>query len=264
MGLKVVPATITEVIEFNPKLRAVRFVPENEALADYRPGDFLYIRVPASQEESDSTVKSLSDKTEIRAYSLSSSPTQPFYEITIVEKDREPHVSKLLQQIDSGRDLIEISSKDWVRHGKITLYDAEIDGGKLLFIGGGTGIAPFIGMVRYIKDKNLDADVWLLGSFRSTEHLIFHEELLDITKRLPNIKYYPTLTRYANDDWNWGRGRFVIRDKDDIIVRNDFPDIVGGIQQYTAYVCGLKAMLNDTQEALSGAGVKLIKKEAWD
>lgn len=262
--MQTVPARIIEVIEFNPKLRAIRFIPEDEALANYQPGDFLYIRVPISEEDSASTIKSLSNKTEIRAYSLSSSPTQPFYEITVIEKENEPHVSKLLQHIESGRDLIEISGKSWTRHGKITLYDEQIDGSKLLLIGGGTGIAPFIGMVRYIRDKNLGADVWLLGSFRSPEYLVFHEELLSIAQGLPNIKYYPTLTRHRNDSWGWGQGRFVVRDKSGTIIHNAFPEIVSGIEQFTAYICGLKSMVSDTQEALGQAGVKIIKAEAWD
>lgn len=264
MGLKVVPARITEVVEFNPKLRAIRFVPENKDLAKYQPGDFLYVRVPPDKERTTSTIQSLSGKSEIRAYSLSSSPTQPFYEITVVEKEYEPHVSKLLQHVKSGNDYLEISDNDWIRHGKITLHDTEIDGNKLLFIGGGTGIAPFIGMVRYIRDKNLNPDVWLLGSSRSPEHLIFHEELLDIVQRLPNIKYYPTLTRHRSGSWKWGQGRFVIRDNGGMIIRNAFPEIISGIEQFTAYICGLKSMVSDAQEALGQAGVKIIKTEAWD
>ncbi len=264
MGLRVVPATITEVIEFNPKLRAIRFVPDGGNPAKYQPGDFLYVHVPSGKEESPSTIRSLTDKPEIRAYSLSSSPTQPFYEITVVEKESEPHISKLLQHVKSGNDKLEISDKDWVRHGKITLRDAETNAGKILLIGGGTGIAPFIGMVRYIRDKNLDTDVWLLGSFRSPEHLIFHSELVDMARNHPNIKYYPTLTRHQSNSWKWGRGRFVVRDKNGTIIHNAFPEIVSEIGQFTAYICGLKSMVSDTKEALGLAGVKNIKAEAWD
>lgn len=60
MSLEIVSATVAEVIEFNPTLRAIRFVPDKGGLACYAPGDYLFVRVPTVAEENSlSTIRSL-------------------------------------------------------------------------------------------------------------------------------------------------------------------------------------------------------------
>lgn len=265
MGLKVASAKVIEVIEFNPKLRAIRFIP-NGQFADYYPGDFLYIRVPLDSEPThSSTIVSLSGQNEIRAYSLSSSPTQPFYEITVVEKEEEPHVSKLLQYVDSGKDVLEISTPEWFRKGKLSMGKDILAGRKLIMVGSGTGFAPFVGAARFICDKKLLNEVWLIGSFRSPDYLIFHDEIVALSAIYQNVKYFPTLTRKIPDNWQWGKRRLIVRDEQNHIVENKFLELVENPQDCRVYICGIPAMVKDTIAALEELGIASsdIRAESW-
>lgn len=140
MPLEIVLATVVEVIEFNPTLRAIRFMPDTGGLARYAPGDYLFVRVPAADENSPSAIRSLNSMPQVRAYSLSSSPTRDFYEVVVVEKPIEPHVSKLLQYIDRGGLKLEISAPKWVYRGRLFLPGSDWQKQKLLFIAGGRGL----------------------------------------------------------------------------------------------------------------------------
>lgn len=265
MALETEPAKITEVITFNPQLKAIRFVPENGLFADYHPGDFLYLKIPKDKTNSSSTVISRSGRDEIRAYSLSSSPTQPFYEITVIEKEDEPHISLLLQHVESGRDTLEISSPAWFKKGKISMGKDLLCGKKLIMVGGGTGFAPFVGAARFIRDKNLENNVYLIGSFRSPEHLIFHEELLAICDMHPNVKYVPYLTRQFPAAWPYGQGRLVVRDEQGGIIKNEFGKLISDPNDYMVYVCGGGSMVKDSKEGFEilGIGKDHIHTESW-
>lgn len=258
MSLEVIPATIVEVIKFNRSLRAIRLVPDEGRLANYCSGDYLFVRVPTVGEDSVSSIRSLTQEPQVRAYSLSSSPTQNFYEIVVVEKPVDPHVSKLLQYIDRGGQKLEVSTPKWVYHGKLSLTGPRWQEQKLVFIGGGAGIAPFVSATRYIAALNLTTNVWLLGSFRGPEHLIFHEELLEILRKYPNIKYYPTLTREVPVGWPWGKGRFT---------SDKFREIIQDLAERTALICAGCEMIVDLKRALVAGGVpdskQRIKTECW-
>lgn len=259
MPLEVMSATVIEVVEFNPKLRAIRFVPDEGILAEYCPGDYLFVRAPAAREKSMSSIRSLDQDAQIRAYSFSSSPTQKWYEIIVVEKPVDPHVSRLLQSIDHVGQRLEISNSRWFRHGRLSLAGDEWQRQKLAFIAGGAGIAPFVSTVRYIAARKLDTDVWLLASFRGPGHLIFHEELLEISRRYPNIKYYPTLTREVPARWPWGKGRL----GSSCVLEQIIPDLACR----TAFICAGCPMITDVRQALITVGIpdskQRIRTECW-
>lgn len=266
MGLKTIPVTVLDVVKFHAKLRAIRFVPEQGRAFQYQPGDYLYVRVPTREEKSVSAIRSLNNKSQVRAYSLSSSPLQDFYEITVVEKDRHPHVSRLLQQINGCGQQLEVSHPSWVRSGHLSLSGQPSREVPMVFIGGGTGIAPLVSMTRYIAASGLDTTVWLLGSFRSVDQLIFHEELVALAENHSNIHYRPTLTREAPSHWPWERGRLVERQADGTIGKNRLGELVASMsQEPNVFLCGSKALVQDCKQALLGSGVgkERIKWESW-
>ena len=54
----------------------------------------------------------------------------------------------------------------------------EGDGGPLLLIGGGSGVAPLMAMLRHRATVSPDTDALLVYSARTWEELIFRDELL--------------------------------------------------------------------------------------
>lgn len=90
--------------------------------------------------------------------------------------------------------------------GKFT-YDMSCNDNVLL-IGAGSGITPFLSMLRTIQKYNLSNKVTLLYSNKTPEDIISKLELDDLSA-LPNITVYHTITRAEQSamDWRGGTGR---------------------------------------------------------
>lgn len=69
----------------------------------------------------------------------------------------------------------------------------------LVFIAGGIGIAPFIGMIRYVIEEGLDYDITLIYSNRSRDSAAFLEELEKHASENENVHLILTMT----DDPEW-------------------------------------------------------------
>jgi ferredoxin-NADP reductase len=80
-------------------------------------------------------------------------------------------------------------------------------GSPLGLIGGGSGIAPLMAMLRARVAAGSDAPVRMLGSWRTAEDIIFAAELDAIAREADGVAITHTLTRSAPDDWAGRRGR---------------------------------------------------------
>lgn len=77
--------------------------------------------------------------------------------------------------------------------GKFTL--PENASKPLVFIAAGIGITPFIGMLRFVKEKGLPHKITLLYSNREKESAAFLEEFLDLEKINLKFKFIPIMTQ---------------------------------------------------------------------
>ena len=106
-----------------------------------------------------------------RSYSLSSSPTEPFLQIT-VKHVPAGKMSTHLTELKLG-DMLTFNGP----FGKF-LLDGNLK--KVVFVAGGSGISPFRGMLKYIFDKKLDTDVTLIYGSRGPRDIILWQELEDL------------------------------------------------------------------------------------
>jgi ferredoxin-NADP reductase len=82
-------------------------------------------------------------------------------------------------------------------------------GGPLGLIGGGSGVAPLMAMLRSRIEARNDVAVRMLCSWRSAEDVIFADELDAIARDADGVSITHTLTRSAPPDgWTGRRGRF--------------------------------------------------------
>ena len=120
-----------------------------------------------------------------RSYSLSSAPGDP--PAVTVERLDDGEVSPYLVDDASPGDEIELRGPV----GGWFVWDAAL-GGPLQLIGGGSGLAPLISMLRHHRRTGSDAEVRLLLSARGPQDVLFAGELVD-----PVITY----TREAPPGW---------------------------------------------------------------
>jgi ferredoxin-NADP reductase len=81
-------------------------------------------------------------------------------------------------------------------------------GGPLALIGGGSGVAPLMAMLRAWVGARSDVPVRMLCSWRTAEDVIFADELDAIAGRADGVSITHTLTRSAPERWAGRRGRF--------------------------------------------------------
>lgn len=127
---------------------------------------------------------------------------------------------------------------------------------KVLFIAGGTGLAPFMSMLKYIRKLKSGTDVVLLYSIRFPNEIIRKEELEQLEKDI-GMKMVITVTRQENSEgWDGERGHI-----DDVMIAKYTPDIM----ERTTYICGPLPFVKAMKDALAKLKVpnEKIKADVW-
>jgi Na+-transporting NADH:ubiquinone oxidoreductase subunit F len=136
-------------------------------------------------------------------------------------------------------------------HGQFK-FIANVDK-KVLFIAGGTGLAPFMSMLKHIYNMKLDTDIILLYSIRYPNEIIRKEELEALEKEL-NMKIVITVTRPAeNDGWEGEKGHI-----DSEMIKRHVDDL----NERSVYICGPLPFVKAMKESLSSLGVEGVKVKA--
>jgi CDP-4-dehydro-6-deoxyglucose reductase, E3 len=126
----------------------------------------------------------------------------------------------------------------------------------ILMVATGTGIAPFRAMLQHLAVR-AETDVTLLFGHRTTDDLLYDDELRALAARWPRFRFEPTLSR-AGDAWNGRRG----------YVQAHLPEIVSRIgTNLDVYVCGLTKMVKDVRRICReelGVDRKAVHIERYD
>src|SRR4051812_5281286 len=128
-----------------------------------------------------------------RSYSIASAPENGRVELLVERLDDGEVSPYLTDELQTG-DGIELRGPIG---GWFALDAAE--GGPLLLVAGGSGIAPLMAMVRHRKAAGSDIPVRLLNSSRSYEEIIFREELERLAAGDETLEVIHTLTRSRPD-----------------------------------------------------------------
>ena len=131
-----------------------------------------------------------------RSYSIASAPENGRVEL-VVERLEDGEVSPYLADELRAGDGIELRGPI----GGWFAWDAG-EGGPLLLVAGGSGIAPLMAMVRHRKAAGSDTPVRLLYSSRSYEEIIFRQKLEDRAANDEALEVIHTLTRSQPQNWN--------------------------------------------------------------
>lgn len=124
-----------------------------------------------------------------------------------------------------------------------------------VFIAGGTGIAPFISMLRYIKENRIMGDFVLFYSVRTQKHILYKRELEQLAKAT-NIKIIITITREESTKWNGEHGR---------VEEQMLKKYLANPKDYRFYICGPVNMTSSLHNLLVSIGIKEenILFEGW-
>ncbi len=253
-------ATIIERHDLNPALFIIKVRPDAGEVPAFEPGQYVSIGLPKPQADSAETPRpgsgAASERVRLirRPYSIASASTVrdhlEFY-VTLVEEGRfTPRLAGL-----SVGDRIWMDQRVF---GEFTLEGVPA-GQHLVFVSTGTGLAPFISMLRTYYGKGRWERVAILNGCRFVRDLGYHDELWHLQARDARVVYHPIVTREpADSKWRGLRGRVQA-----ILAEDSFEGLVGwplDPQECHVFLCGNPQMVDECEQELLERGFQLHKR----
>jgi len=198
-------AIVTQRTEIAPGLMIMRVAPQGWELPAFKPGQFAVLGLPASaprsassDPEEEAPAKDLFVR---RAYSIaSSSLSKDFLEFYIVEVASGALTPRLFA--------LEVGDKLWVGPkltGLFTLDEVAPDR-NLVFIATGTGLAPYMSMLRTHLGSDSGRRFAVVHGARYSQDLGYRDELFHMQRDYPNFLYLPVISRPQGTDWQGATG----------------------------------------------------------
>ena len=196
-------AILIQRIELAPGLGIFRIAPDGWALPDFAPGQFAVVGLPAASPR-----VALSDREEEagdpdrmirRAYSIASSSLAREYVEIFVNLVRSGELTPRLFALPPGGRLF--LGKKFT--GMFTLRQVPADA-NLVMIATGTGLAPYVSMLRSELDCGGPRRVAVLHGARHSWDLGYSAELYTMQRLCPSFTYLPAVSRPEAELAPWG------------------------------------------------------------
>ena len=234
---KKIEMKVSSIFSESPGSKTVRLTPKGGYIPPFMAGQYINVAV------------NLEGIITSRAYTISSSPNQrAYYEITVREK-KDGFVSDyLLNELKVG-DSLETSAP--AGH---FIYNPLIHGNNLVFIAGGSGITPFMSMVRNFYEKNNEeVKIELIYGCAQSHDIIFKKELEELQEKFEGFNMHLVISEPAED--YEGHTGFITSD---LITR-----IAGTIDDKRFFLCGPEEMYQFVVPELVKLGVdkNMIRRE---
>jgi ferredoxin-NADP reductase len=188
---------------------------------------------------------------------------RPFSIACSPERAAETGMLELLIAIEDGS---EDGSEDlrWAVVGALVdiegpvgtfTFPATVDQSRLLFVAGGTGIAPVRAMLDHALRVWPSGTMSLLYSTRRSDEFAFVDELRAY-ERAGRLELHQTVTRDDSTAWGGRRGR---------IGRSHFEAVLHEPASTLCFICGPTSLVSDSAATLRELGVPdaLIRTEGW-
>jgi CDP-4-dehydro-6-deoxyglucose reductase len=174
-----------------------------------------------------------------RSFSIASAPRQQSSLELHVRRVAGGEFSETLFQRGIGRSsLLTIE-------GPLGQFRYRAGAAPLLLIGGGTGIAPLLSMLRQLTPEGVERAIAVYWGVRAERDLYAQAELVEFTRRAPGARYVPVLSE-PSAGWSGRRGwvhEAALQDIDEL-------------EQYDVYAAGPPAMIEAVRRECSARGVK--------
>ena len=131
-----------------------------------------------------------------RSYSVASAPEDGRLVLTVDRLDDGEVSPYLTDELVAG-DMLELRGPI----GGWFVWEAK-DGGPLLLVAGGSGVAPLMAMIRHRAAVGSEVPARLVYSSRSYEEVIYRKELEALAGRDDALEVFLTLTRSRPKGWD--------------------------------------------------------------
>lgn len=233
---------VSEKTDETPEVLVVGFKPEDGAPVAFDPGMFMMLS---------GLDKVTGARYVARALSIASDPSSPNMEFFIIKNPTHgEHIGRShFMDVEIGDPFLIKGPNGQFR------FDPNKDK-KVLFIAGGTGVAPFMSMLRHMKIVGSDTDVLMLYSIKFPTEIIKKDELSALAQQL-KLKLTVTVTRPApGDGWTGQTGHI-----DAPMIQKYAPDL----PERMCYICGPLPFVKAVKDALTALNIpaQRVSADVW-
>ncbi len=199
----------------------------------YIPGQYIQLLTPPYEKSSEEVY---------RAYSIASDPADNTRIELIIRRVPDGIATTYLFDYLKAGETLRINGP----YGKFYLRDTTVP---IIFIAGGSGIAPIKCMLHHMKNtKNTRKAVFFFG-VRTTRDLFLVNEMKQFEKELPDFTFTPVVSQPEEDSgWTGATGRVT-----DVAV--EFLKKQGDVSKCEGYLCGSPGMIDSAVKVLANLGI---------
>jgi propane monooxygenase reductase subunit len=196
---------------------------------EFHAGQYMDIAIPGHEGEH-------------RSFSMANTPGQPDRLEFMIKLYEGGRFSGLLANgigIKAGDELTCTGP-----YGMFTLRDSSPR--RLVFIGGGAGMAPIVSLLRSMAEKGTTRAATFYYGARTQDDLFALDELERLCGELPELRFVPALSEAGEDDGWEGEAGLIT----DVVDR-----LESGLEDVDAYLCGPPPMVDAAIVLLERRGV---------
>ena len=218
---------------------------DKKPLPSFKPGQFLTFKLSIEDP------KTHEHRNIVRCYSLSDSPNNDYYRITV------KRVLSPIKQPELPSGLASNYLHDHINKGDHFLVKApsghfhlmENESLPLVLIGGGIGVTPMLSILNTLIENNSSREIWFFYGVRNSNEQIMKATLQVLDEDIPNLRVHICYSRPLDTDHKGvdyqHEGRVDIP-----LLRSTLK-----LQRYQFYVCGPQAMMESIVPGLEDWGV---------
>jgi len=229
---------VADIIEETSSTKTLRLVSKDNYLPPFLAGQYiaLFLEVRGIRTS--------------RPYSISSQPNQVgYYDITIRRVENGLVSNFLLDEVNRGDTLISSGPAGNFYFNPLLHKKTSV------CIAGGSGITPFMSMIREIIECGLDRTVYLFYGSKTTEDIIFGDEITHLADKFENIHFVPVIEEPANE-YDGACG---------FITRKVLREVLERVEDKSFFICGPQGLYDFCLPQVEDLGVprRKIKQEMY-
>ena len=236
----VIPEEIFNIREYNCQCEEIRDLTHDIKLFRFRlteppeikyvPGQFMQLLAPAYEKNKEQVY---------RAYSIASDPAEKnIIELIIRLVPGGICTTYCFEYLKTG-DSVKMNGP----YGEFRLTDTDAE---MIWIAGGSGMAPFVSMLNQMKNTNNQRKVTFYFGAKKVKELFLLDEMKQFEKDLPHFKFVPVVYKPdENEAWDGKTG----------LVTEAVGKDNKSLSDTEGYLCGSPGMIDASLKVLAELGM---------